>query len=180
MLEAAPHTFIATARVTDEAEDRVEKAVSERFANVSSIRVKSALAIVEATLDSIAVAARSTALIALLAGGLVLAGALAASHRRRIYDAVVLKVLGATRREILAAFLIEFGLLGLAASAVAVVAGSLASYVLLSLYMRVEFQLMTGPALATIAAAVVAVMLLGLAGTWRALGQKAAPMLRHA
>ena len=180
MLEAAPHTFIATARVADAAEDAVEKAVSDRFPNVSTIRVKAALATVEGTLDSIAVAARSTAVIALLAGGLVLSGALAASHRRRIYDAVVLKVLGATRREILAAFLVEFGLLGLAASAVAVAVGSLSSYILLTHYMSVEFQLMTGPALATIGAAVVAVMGLGLAGTWRALGQKAAPLLRHA
>ncbi len=180
MLESAPHTFIATARVAETAEDAIEKAVSERFANVSTIRVKAALATVEETLDSIAVAARSTAAIALLAGGLVLAGALAASHRRRIYEAVVLKVLGATRREILTAFLIEFGLLGLAASAVAVAAGSLSSYILLTHYMRVEFQLMTGPVLATIGTAVVAVMALGLAGTWRALGQKAAPLLRHA
>src|SRR5262249_14889179 len=82
-LEAAPHTYIAIARVTPEAEDNVERLISERFVNVSTIRVKSALATVEGTLQSIASAARGTALIALLAGGLVLGGALAASHRRR-------------------------------------------------------------------------------------------------
>jgi putative ABC transport system permease protein len=178
-LEAAPHTFIATARVAPDAEDAVERAVSERFANVSTIRVKSALATVENTLDSIASAARGTAAIALLAGGLVLAGALAASHRRRIYDAVVLKVLGATRREVLTAFLIEFGLLGLAASVAAVVVGTLCAWILLTSYMRVEFEPMAGPALITVTAAVLAVLVLGLAGTWRALGQKAAPVLRH-
>jgi putative ABC transport system permease protein len=179
-IEAAPHTFIATARVAPEAEDTVERLVSERFANVSTIRVKAALATVEATLGSIASAARGTALIALLAGGLVLAGALAASHRRRLYDAVVLKVLGATRREVMRAFLIEFGLLGLAASLAAVIAGSLCAYVLLDLYMRLDFDVMVGPALGTVAAAVISVLVLGFAGTWRALGQKAAPLLRHA
>ena len=178
-LEAAPHTFIATARVAPEAEDGIERAVSERFANVSTIRVKSALATVEATLDSIAAAARGTALIALLAGGLVLAGALAASHRRRIYDAVVLKVLGATRREVLSAFLIEFGLLGAAASVAAVLVGTLCAWILLALYMRIDFQPMALPALVTVVGAVLAVLVLGLAGTWRALGQKAAPVLRH-
>lgn len=179
-LEAAPYTFIATARATPEAEDAVERLITERFPNVSTIRVKAALATVEDTLESIATAARGTATIALVAGGLVLAGALAASHRRRIYDAVVLKVLGATRREIMAAFLIEFGLLGLAASAAAVLAGSVAAYVLLGVYMRVDFDVMVGPALAIVAAAVLSVLVLGFAGTWRALGQKAAPILRHA
>jgi putative ABC transport system permease protein len=179
-LEAAPHTFIATARVAPEAEDMVERLVSDRFANVSAIRVKAALATVEGTLESIASAARGTAVIALLAGGLVLAGALAASHRRRLYDAVVLKVLGATRRDVMTSFLIEFGLLGLAASVAAVLAGSVCAYVLLSLYMRVEFDVMAWPALGTVVAAVITVLALGLAGTWRALGQKAAPVLRHA
>jgi len=92
----------------------------------------------------------------------------------------VLKVLGATRREIMATFLIEFGLLALSASAAAVIAGSLCAYVLLGLYMRVGYEVMIGPALATVAGAVVAVLVLGFAGTWRALGQKAAPILRHA
>jgi putative ABC transport system permease protein len=179
-LEAAPHTYIAIARVAPEAEDTVERLISDRFPNISTIRVKSALATVEGTLQSIASAARGTALIALLAGGLVLAGALAASHRRRLYDAVVLKVLGATRREVMAAFLIEFGLLGFAASVVAVIAGTLCAYGLLGLYMRVEFDILVGPALGTVAGAVLAVLVLGLAGTWRALGQKAAPILRHA
>lgn len=179
-LEAAPHTFIATARATPEAEDAVERAISERFPNVSTIRVKAALATVESTLGSIASAARGTAVIALLAGALVLAGALAASHRRRLYDAVVLKVLGATRREVMAAFVIEFGLLGLAASAAAVAAGSLCAYVLLNLYMRVDYEVMVAPALGTVAAAIITVLVLGFAGTWRALGQKAAPLLRHA
>lgn len=179
-LEAAPHTFIATARVAPEAEDTVERVVSDRFPNVSTIRVKAALATVEGTLDSIAGAARGTALIALLAGGLVLAGALAASHRRRLYDAVVLKVLGATRREVMTAFLIEFGLLALSASVAAVVIGSLCAYVLLGLYMRLGYEVMVAPSVATIVAAVIAVLVLGFAGTWRALGQKAAPVLRHA
>jgi putative ABC transport system permease protein len=81
---------------------------------------------------------------------------------------------------VMRAFLIEFGLLGLAASLAAVIAGSLCAYVLLDLYMRLDFDVMVGPALGTVAAAVISVLVLGFAGTWRALGQKAAPLLRHA
>ena len=54
-------------------------------------------------------AVRLTALVTLAAGVLVLGGAIAAGHRRRVYDAVVLKVLGATRGAIAGAFLIEYG-----------------------------------------------------------------------
>ena len=57
---------------------------------------------------------RIVALITLAAGVLVLGGAVAAGHRRRVYDAVVLKVLGATRGAVGAAFLVEYGLLGVA------------------------------------------------------------------
>ena len=55
-------------------------------------------------------AVRVTAVVTLAAGALVLAGAIAASQRRRVYEAVVLKVLGATRRQVAAIFLIEYGL----------------------------------------------------------------------
>ena len=179
-LEAAPHTFIATARATAAVEDALERAVTERFPNISSIRVKSALATIEGTLQSIAAAARGTASITLLAAGLVLAGAIAATRRRRTYDAVVLKVLGATRRNVLSAFLIEFGLLGFAAATVAVILGSIGADVLLTQYMRLEFHLQALPAILTVAAAVLVVLGFGAVGTWRLLGQKAAPVLRHA
>ena len=87
-LEAAPHTHIATAQVAAGYEDAVERAVTDRFANVSAIRIKDALATVDRMLASIAVAARATAALTLAAGILVLTGAVIATQRRRIYDAV--------------------------------------------------------------------------------------------
>lgn len=178
-LESAPQTFIATAQVAADAEDEVERAVTDRFANVSTIRIKSALATIDKMLGDIAAAARVTAVVTLLAGTLVLAGAVFASQRRRIYDAVVLKVLGARRRDVVAAFLVEFGCVGAAAALVASAVGSLAGYLLLNFYMRIEFVFLPGVILATAAGATLIVIALGLTGTWRALGQKAAPLLRH-
>jgi putative ABC transport system permease protein len=178
-LESAPQTFIATAQVAADAEDEVERAVTDRFANVSTIRIKSALATIDKMLGDIAAAARVTAAVTLLAGTLVLTGAVFASQRRRIYDAVVLKVLGARRRDVVAAFLVEFGLVGAAAALVASAVGSLAGYLLLNFYMRIEFVFLPGVILATAAGATLIVIALGLTGTWRALGQKAAPLLRH-
>ncbi len=122
---------------------------------------------------------RATAALALLAGALVLAGALAAGQERRIYDAVVLKVLGATRREVMSAMLMEYGLLGVASAAVAVPAGALAAYVVLTQVMHAPFLLLPGPVAVTVAVAAVLTLGFGLLGTWRALGRKAAPLLRN-
>ena len=178
-LEGAPQTHIATAQVSPEAEDAVERAVTQRFANVSTIRIKDALATVDRMLGQIGTAARLTAGITLLAGTLVLAGAVFATHRRRVYDAVVLKVLGARRGNVIGAFAIEFGLVGLSTAIVAAIVGSLAAWLLMRFYMRLEFTLLPGTVAATAAGAALAVMILGLAGTWRALGHKAAPLLRN-
>jgi putative ABC transport system permease protein len=179
-LEAAPQTWIATAQVAEDQEDALERAVTARFSNVSSIRVKRALATAQETVQGIAAAARITAAITLVAGVLVLAGAIVATHRRRVYDAVVLKALGATRKDIMRAFLAEFALLGAAAAIVAAIVGTLAARALVVEYMRVEFVPLPGTIALTVLGAAVIVMLLGLGGTWRALGQKAAPLLRNA
>jgi putative ABC transport system permease protein len=176
----APQTWIATAQVADAQEDALERAVTSAFPNVSSIRVKRALATAQETVQGIAAAARVTAAITLIAGVLVLAGAIVATHRRRVYDAVVLKALGATRRDVMRAFLAEFALLGGAAALVAALVGTFCAWLIVGEYMRVEFVPLPGTIVGTVAGAALVVTLLGLAGTWRALGQKAAPLLRNA
>lgn len=179
-LEGAPQTWIATAQVAEAHEDALERAVTSAFPNVSSIRVKRALATAQETVQGIAAAARVTAAITLIAGVLVLAGAIVATHRRRVYDAVVLKALGATRRDVMRAFLAEFALLGGAAASVAAIVGTVGAWAIVGEYMRVEFVPLPGTIVGTVLGAAAVVMLLGLAGTWRALGQKAAPLLRNA
>ncbi|MFM8989172.1 MAG: FtsX-like permease family protein, partial [Alphaproteobacteria bacterium] len=124
-------------------------------------------------------AARATASVTLLAGALTLAGAIAATQRRRIRDAVVLKVLGARRRQILEALLLEFALLGLVVATLAALLGSLAARLLVAGYLSLDFAWLPGTLLAVIAGAAAAVALIGLAGTWRALGQRPAPLLRN-
>ncbi|MBL8698703.1 MAG: ABC transporter permease [Alphaproteobacteria bacterium] len=179
-LEGAPQTWIATAQVDREHEDALERAIGARLPNVSSIRVREALATVEGVLGSIARAAQLTASVTLLAGALTLAGAVAATQRRRIYDAVVLKVLGARRIDVLAALVVEFGVIGLAVALIATFVGSIAAWLLVTHYMRVDFTWLPLTAAGVVGAAMAAVIAIGLAGTWRALGQKPAPLLRNA
>ncbi len=180
LLEKAPQTHIATVRgESDAAEDALEIAVTDRFVNVSSIRVKDALAQVAELMRHIATAVSAIAAVAILAGVLVLAGAVAAGHHRRVYDSVVLKVLGATRRVVGQAFLLEYGLLGLLTAVIAAAIGTLAAYLVLTEVMRTPFVFLPWPVLATALIATVITLIFGFAGTYRALGQKAAPLLRN-
>ena len=114
----APHMFLATAAFPDgggtERELALLQQVAQTFPTVTTIRVKDTLEAVARITDQLAFAIRGATSIALLAAILVLAGAIAAGQRARIYDAVVLKTLGATRWRLMQAYLIEYGLLGLA------------------------------------------------------------------
>jgi putative ABC transport system permease protein len=180
LLEAAPHSHLAVAYAAEAAEEPLLRAVTDRFTNVSAIRVKDALAAINAILEAIGVAARITAGVTLLAGTLVLAGAMVAGHHRRVYDAVVLKVLGATRRDLIGAFLLEYGLLGLATAAIAGALGTLGAWLVVTRVMHAEWTFL--PATIALVAALCGAITIcfGLVGTWRALGQKAAPLLRNA
>ena len=175
----APETFIATARVPPSQEAALQKAVTDRFANISAIPVKDALQAVSQMVAQVASALQVTAAIALGAAALVLAGALAASRRRRLYEAVVLKVLGATRGDLVRAFLLEYGLLGLLAAAVASVLGTVAAYLVLTEIMRTDWVFLPGAAALSAGVALVLTLVLGYVGTWRALGASPAAYLRN-
>ena len=153
--------------------------MTDRFSNVSAVRVKEALDQFSILMGHIATAVRATASVALAAGVLVLAGAVAAGHHRRVYDSVVLKVLGATRRLVGQSFLMEYGLLGLLTALIAGALGTVAAAVILTEVMKTEFTFLPWAVISTAALATVITLALGFAGTWQALGQKSAPLLRN-
>jgi putative ABC transport system permease protein len=177
-LESAPQTHIATVEATPATESAVREAVLAKFANVTAIRVKDAINTIAEVIDNVSVAARAVAGLALVVGTLVLAGAIAAGRRARIYDAVVLKVLGATRRNILLAYAVEYALIGLAASLIAGVIGTVASGLIITKLMHAPWVFLPHSLVATVIICTLAVMAFGFIGTWRALGQKASPILR--
>jgi putative ABC transport system permease protein len=179
VLDGAPKTYIATAMATPEAEEPILRAVTDRYANITAIRVKDALEAVAQILGNVSAAVRLTALFTLIAGTLVLGGAVAAEHKRRTYDAVVLKVLGATRRTLLATFAIEYGILGAAAAAVAAGIGTLAAFLVVTRVMHGTWAFLPGSVALTILGCSLLTLILGFAGTWRALGQRPAQHLRN-
>ena len=92
---------------------------------------------------------------------------------------MVLKVLGATRRTVAQTFLLEYGLLGLVTAAIASVIGTLAAWLVLTEIMQADFVFLPQAVATTTLLATLITVGFGFAGTWRALGQKAAPLLRN-
>jgi putative ABC transport system permease protein len=178
-LENAPQTRLAAVYLPQNEEEGLVRAVTERFPNISAIHVREALAAVDRIIGLIGNAIRLTALVTVGAGALVLGGAVAAGHRRRVYDAVVLKVLGATRGMITRAFLIENGITGALAALVAGVLGTVAAYFLVTRLMKIDWIFLPVPLLSTVTLAALLTAALGFAGTWRALGAKPAFYLRN-
>ncbi|MBF9232957.1 ABC transporter permease [Microvirga alba] len=179
----APHTHLATVTFpngSDAAVDaRILRSAALAYPMVTSVRVKDALDAVNDVVSQLITAIRGASSIALVASLLVLAGALAAGHRARLYDAVVLKTLGATRARLLSAYALEYGLLGLATALFGLLAGTLAAYLIITRVMNLSFALDLSGALTASALAVLVTVGLGLMGTWRILSQKPALYLRN-
>ncbi len=178
----APHAWLAT--LTDpastEAEDAaILKSVTNAYPTITSVRVKDAIDIVNQLVGELATAIRAAASVALIASVLVLAGALAAGNRARTHDAVVLKTLGATRAMLIRAFSYEYLILGVATAIFALFAGGVAAWFIVSRIMRLPSSFMPDVAGLTLVTALVLTVGIGLIGTWRILGQKAAPVLRE-
>jgi putative ABC transport system permease protein len=179
----APHTDIATLTYpgggTNAEEAALIKAVADAFPTVTSVRVKDALDAIGAIVTNLALAVRGASMVALLSAVLVLGGALAAGHRHRVYDAVILKTLGATRARLVGAYALEYSLLGLATALFGVAVGSIAARLVVTELMNLTFVWLPTPAILAALGALAVMVIFGLLGTFVALGSKAAPVLRN-
>jgi putative ABC transport system permease protein len=123
-------------------------------------------------------AVRAAGGVTLLAGALVLAGALAAAQRRRLQTAVILKALGATRARILAAHATEYALLALIAATLAILLGGFAAWLITTRLMDLPFTLSVQAIVQALALALALIALIGGLGTWRVLRAPPVPYLR--
>lgn len=179
----APHTHLRTLTYADGGGDQREfallKTLSTAFPTVTAVRVKDAIEQVNGLVAQLAWAIRAAASVTLVASVLVLGGALAAGHRHRVYDAVILKTLGATRRRLVASFAMEYAILGLTTALFAVIAGTLAASFVLVEIMDANFTFLPATAVGAALAALALTVGFGLLGTWQVLGRKPAPVLRN-
>jgi putative ABC transport system permease protein len=179
----APVTHIATltfpggGNAAEEA--AMVRAVSAEFPTVTTVQVKDAIETVGSLVSNLVLGVRGASAITLIAAVLVLGGALAAGHRHRVYDSVILKTLGATRTQLVSAYALEYALIGVATAIFGVAVGSVAAWRVVVDMMSLGFEWQPWPALAAAFGALVVAVTLGLLGTIAALGRKPAPVLRN-
>ncbi|HWZ07817.1 MAG TPA: FtsX-like permease family protein [Bradyrhizobium sp.] len=180
--KGAPHTHIATLTENQPGaagDAAIVKKVADAFPMVTTVRVREALETIGTVVTNLVLAIRGASAVTLISAVLVLGGALAAGHRHRVYDAVILKTLGATRGRLLGAYALEYLLIGFATAVFGVIAGSVAAWLIVTRLMTLSFVWQAGSAAVVVVTALIVTVGLGLAGTLLALNQKPAAVLRN-
>jgi putative ABC transport system permease protein len=177
-LSAAPHSTLITVSLAPEREAAFLNRIIAAFPTVTAIRVSDALDAVSALLEDLLLAIRGVSGLTIFTGLLVLAGALATSLSARTYDAVVLKTYGATRRQLVSVFALEFAIAGLVTSLFAIVMGALAAFAVARFVLEIPFAFSLPTALAAALLSMGLTVAAGLATAWRALGAKPSSYLR--
>jgi putative ABC transport system permease protein len=183
-LRSAPFTYLATLSwpegVTPDAkaEAAAMRAVTATFPTVSAIHVRDALNAINGIFEKIMQAVRVAGSVTLLMGALVVAGALITAQRRRIYEAVILRTLGASKRRIVSAHLLEYVLQAVCIAAIAAALGLLAAYAIVTFVMGVGFSLSLSALLQPSLLETIFVVVLGALGSLRVLSAKPANYLR--
>jgi putative ABC transport system permease protein len=177
-LSGAPHTHIATVYAEPEAEAPLLRKLAGAYPNITAVRVREAIDRAAELLEGIGAATRWGASVTLLTGLMVLIGAAAAGERRRVFEAAVLKTLGAARGRILASFALRAGLIGAAAGLVAIGAGAVAGWWVTRFVMEGDFAFAPLPAFGIVAGGALASLLAGLGFALRPLAARPARVLR--
>jgi putative ABC transport system permease protein len=177
-VEAAPYTLAATIAAQEQEEPGVSRAVGAGFPAVSMIKVKDIITQIGSLLTQLAQAVGAAASVAVLSGVAVLVGAIAAARATRNYDAVLLKLLGATRAQILATQAIEYGVLAALVSGIALMIGGGAGYIVMTQVFELGWTPDWPIVLATVAAGGLGTLIIGLLGALSALSARPAEALR--
>jgi putative ABC transport system permease protein len=177
-LEGAELRSVAIARLDKAREAALTRRLGTSFPSVNVISVREQLDAAAALFDRLALAVRGAAAVAGLAGLLVLAGAIAAGARARAREAATLKVLGATRGQILAAYAIEYGAVGLIAGTAGVALGFAAAWPVVVKVFEASWSVDWGGVMVLLAGAAGLSTAGGLLAAALALAQRPAPVLR--
>jgi len=176
--EGAPLRQVAIAKAGKAQEAAVIRALGRDFPQVNVISVREQLEAATDLFDRVALAVRGAAAVAALAGLLVLTGAIAARARARTREAAILKVLGASRAQILSAYVLEYGAVGVIAGAAGVALGYAAAWPVVVKVFEAKWSMDWQGVAALVGAAALVAAIGGLLAAFQALSKRPAPALR--
>jgi putative ABC transport system permease protein len=128
--DGAPHTYIAALQGprNPDARGTMQAALVASFPNVSVIDLREVLDTIRAVIDNVTMGVTVVGALVLLSGALILVGAVSMTKFRRVYEAAILKTLGASSRLVAAMLLLEYGVLGAIAGTVGSIGGNALSW----------------------------------------------------
>ena len=177
-LAGAPHSHIATVYAEEPREIPLLAAMTDAFPNITAIRVRDAIGRVTEAVTALASATSWAAGATLMTGFVVLIGAAAAGENRRVFEAAILKTLGASRGRILMSFALRALILGAAAGLIAILAGAAFGWAVMTFVMEGSFRLHLASAILVVVGGALANLLAGLLFAWRPLAARPARILR--
>jgi putative ABC transport system permease protein len=135
-LSDAPHNLAATVDLPDSADADARgallRSLVQELPSSSVVEIGGLIVEGRKLLEQVALATLAAAAVTVLAGLAVLIGAIAAARAARTYDTVVLRVLGASRRQILMLQLAEYGMIAALLALVALALGGVLAWIVVT------------------------------------------------
>jgi putative ABC transport system permease protein len=178
--DQAPHGYIAPMRgpVDLEARARLQRDLVAAFPNVSVIDLREVLDTAKSVIDTITLGVSVVGGLVLATGVLILTGAVAMTKFRRVYEAAILKTLGASTRVVGSMLVLEYGLLGLLAGVVGSLGGLALSYAISRYAIEVAWAMPWDVMTTGIAGTTLLVAAVGVAASYDVLRRKPLATLR--
>ncbi len=167
LLENAPQFFVLTTRVGSSlVSASLQRAVAQQFSNVSAIDLSLVLSTLDAFLSKVTVAVRFMAFFTIITGLVVLAGAVLSGRSQRLRESVLLRILGASRNQIIAITAVEYLFAGSLAALTGVILAVIAGWGLTYYFFAAVSIPPLLPALSAVLSVSVIAILAGLLGCW--------------
>ena len=177
--DAFPGTNLATIKAAEGHEKDVERALARKYPDITFLPVGEALNQAAGILGQLSTAVNIVGGLAVLNGLLVLAGTMAAGRKQRESDAVVNKVLGSTRGNVISVFALEYALLGGFAALLSMIVGIAGAFAIVKgAQMDVGFGVNPMLVVGVLVGSIILTIITGALTTWSALSTKPAQYLR--
>jgi putative ABC transport system permease protein len=172
VLETAPQFYAVVTRAdSSQASADLQRAVVERFPNVSMIDLTLVLNTLDSILGRVASAIRFVAMFTILTGVAVLISAVLSSRSQRLKESILMKTLGAPRHQIITAIVAEYLFLGAISCATAAILATLATWGLSFYFLGAVASISWMPIITIIMIVTGATVLAGVIGCWGMFGR---------
>ena len=178
--DGAPHTHISALQAPRDpaSRARMQAALAVRFPNVSVIDLREILQIIQTVVDNVTLAVTVVGVLVLLSGALILVGAVSMTKFRRVYEAAILKTLGASSRRIAAMLVLEYGVLGAIAGVIGATGAIALSWAIATYALELPWDATPGLTLVGVVATTALVAAIGVVASIDVLRHKPLATLR--